>query len=110
MRKKISKLLESKTRICNNPFYLFQELLSYSDEHKLMLLGYSTLQDLIGNAITQEEKRLGHLLEKYSKYRNSDKYKKNIDILDDLYEKTSAKRLKLEDSKKQSFAGFEFDI
>lgn len=77
--------------------------------------GVSVIKLLIkagGNfhAVNAKGETPGHLLKKYSRYRNSDKYKKNIDILDDLYEKTSAKRLKREDSRKQSLSGFEFDI
>ena len=77
--------------------------------------GVSVIKLLIkagGNfhAVNAKGETPGHLLEKYSKHRKSDKYKKNIDILDDLYEKTSAKRLKREDSRKQSLSGFECDI
>ncbi|MBS0358613.1 MAG: DUF4158 domain-containing protein [Proteobacteria bacterium] len=65
IKRKLSEFLRVKIQFQNNPIYLFQEILSYLDQNKLMLLGYSTLQDLIGDAISKEENRLGMLLEKY---------------------------------------------
>lgn len=65
IKTKLLRLLDIKLRICGDPVYLFHELLIYSSQHKLMLLGYSTLQDLIGAAITQEESRLRKLLKKH---------------------------------------------
>lgn len=62
---KIRKLLAEKTRLSSNPVYLFHEILSYCHQHKFMLPNYSTMQDLIGQAITLEEKRLSTLLSKH---------------------------------------------
>ena len=58
-------MLEIKVKLSGNPVYLFHEILCYSAEHKLMLLSYSTLQDLIGSVIVNEEKTLGELLKKH---------------------------------------------
>ncbi len=65
IKDKLANLLKTKTRLCNNPVYLFHEILCYSSQHMLMLLNYSTLQDLIGTAITDEEARLCELLQKH---------------------------------------------
>ncbi len=65
INKQLKKLLKIKTRLSNNPVYLFHEVICYSAENKLMLLGYSTIQELIGNSIVHEEERLGDLLKKY---------------------------------------------
>lgn len=65
VRKKIEKILVAKAKLSSNPVYLFHEVLCYCDQYKLMVLGYSTLQDIIGAAIMNEEKRLGDLLEKH---------------------------------------------
>jgi TnpA family transposase len=70
IQKKLQKLLEEKTRLSSNPIYLFHEVLCYSTRNKLMLLGYSTIQELIGNSIMCEEQRLGSLLEKYLPHDN----------------------------------------
>jgi TnpA family transposase len=63
IHKKLKNLLETKTRLSNNPVYLFHEVICYSAQNKLMLLGYSTIQELIGNSIVCEERRIGDLLE-----------------------------------------------
>ncbi|MCW5582414.1 MAG: hypothetical protein KIT56_00745 [Gammaproteobacteria bacterium] len=61
----LQKILEKKVRLSSNPVYLFHEVLCYSAEHKLMLLGYSSIQKLIGPIIVEEEQRLGELLKKH---------------------------------------------
>ena len=65
IQKKLQKILEIKTRLSSNPVYLFHEVLCYCEQNKLMLLGYSAIQDLIGAAITGEENRLCESLKKY---------------------------------------------
>lgn len=65
IKDKLVKMLETKVKLSGNPVYLFHEILCYSAEHKLMLLSYSTLQDLIGSVIANEEKTLGELLKKH---------------------------------------------
>jgi len=63
--RKLQKMLEIKVCFSGNPIYLFHEVLCYCSNNKLKLLGYSTIQDLIGSAITLEEERSGKLLKKY---------------------------------------------
>jgi len=60
----LKKMLKTKARISNNPVYLFHEVLCYCEQHKLMMLGYSSIQKLIGAAIFDEEKLLSNLIEK----------------------------------------------
>lgn len=62
---KLTKFLAKKSQLSSNPIYLFHEMMRYSAHNKLMLLGYSTQQDLIGELINQEEERLGKLLSKH---------------------------------------------
>lgn len=70
IQEKLRKMLETKSRFSSNPVYLFHEILCYCKEEKLMLLGYSTIQGLIGNAITGEERRLGDLLKKHLAHKD----------------------------------------
>lgn len=70
IQENLRKILETKSRLSSNPVYLFHEILCYCKEEKLMLLGYSTIQDLIGNAIISEEKRLGDMLKKYLAHKD----------------------------------------
>jgi TnpA family transposase len=64
IKHKLQGILETKARLCSNPVYLFHEVLCFSAQHKMLLPRYSTIQDLIGATILNEEKRLGELLKK----------------------------------------------
>lgn len=44
------------------PPYLFRELLSYLEQHRTIIPGYSYFQDLIGKSLIQEKTRLGQVL------------------------------------------------
>ena len=63
IKQQIILMLRDKILHCSDPVYLFHEIMCYADQHKLMLLAYSTLQDLIGEAIIHEEQRLTVLLQ-----------------------------------------------
>ena len=60
----IRLLLLNKVTINVNPSYLFFEVLTHLQEEKMALLGYSTLQDLISDAIIAEQQRLCSILQK----------------------------------------------
>jgi len=64
IRQSIQSLLSSKVAINVNPIYLFFEVLTNLKEEKMMLLGYSTLQNIISDAITAEQQRLCFILQK----------------------------------------------
>ncbi|MCP4473695.1 MAG: DUF4158 domain-containing protein [Gammaproteobacteria bacterium] len=63
IKQQITLILRDKILHSSDPVYLFHEVMCHADQHKLMLLAYSTLQDLIGEAITHEEERLTILLQ-----------------------------------------------
>lgn len=60
----IQLMLSSKVTVNVNPIYLFHEVLLHLQEEKMRLLGYSTLQALVSEAITTEQQRLRALLDK----------------------------------------------
>ncbi|MDP1574972.1 MAG: DUF4158 domain-containing protein [Coxiellaceae bacterium] len=82
VKNKLVKMLEIKSRLCSNPIYLFHEVLCFNKENKMLLLVYSTIQDLIGAAITGEENRLSDSLKKHL---SSDNWK-NIENTISKYE------------------------
>ena len=45
------------------PGFIVAELIAYLNEHKIVRPGYTTLQDLISEALSAERRRLGDLLE-----------------------------------------------
>lgn len=50
--------LLKESGICVDPLYLFDKSLEFLNEHRIGLPGYSTFQDIIGQALTAEERRL----------------------------------------------------
>lgn len=70
IQNRLRKMLETKVRLSSNPVYLFHEILCYCAEHKLMLLGYSSIQKIIGPIIVEEEQRLGRLLNRYFSHKD----------------------------------------
>ncbi len=49
-------------RIFNRPIYIFRELINYLEGRRIVIPGYTFLQDLIGEAISNESIRLTSLL------------------------------------------------
>jgi len=59
------KLLERAclfARRHSKPIYIFRELISYMDQHKIVLPAYTTIQRLIGHATGLERKRLEKII------------------------------------------------
>ncbi len=76
-KKLIQAKLEKSVRQFNNQKVMLHELFVYAENEKFVLPGYSTLQDLVGAALTNEEKRLNECVSKQIKPRT----KKLIDQL-----------------------------
>lgn len=89
---RLRKILEIKAQLSGNPIYLFHEILCYCAERKLMLLGFTTLQDLIGDAITHEEKRLGELLKEHLTHDDWKSIRSMLEKEDDEYVLTELKK------------------
>jgi len=88
--------LETKARqaamVCSKPVYIFQQLIHYLQEHRIVALGYSSLQDTVGRALTSEQDRLTTLVRHH--LQDPDKETLNLLLSDSqgLYEITLLKR------------------
>ena len=60
-KKKVAMLIKQKS--C--PASILQALLDYYEHERIILPTYSTLQDIIGRAITEEDARLKKLVSRY---------------------------------------------
>jgi len=49
---------QQAAKICAKPVYIFRELIHYLTEQRIVVPGYSLMQDTIGLALTHEQKRL----------------------------------------------------
>jgi hypothetical protein len=54
--------LKTKARqtaaVCAKPIYIFRELINHMEEQRIVVFGYSFLQDMVSNALTYEERRV----------------------------------------------------
>lgn len=65
-KEKHNKLLSDKAtnaaRLSTDPLFIFQEILTWFEENKLVLAGYTTLQDMISNALYAEQERISTII------------------------------------------------
>ncbi len=64
-REQIRHKAQALVRLDSQPAYIFRELLHYLAQRRVMLPGYSFLQEVISQAIEQEQQRLSTLLARY---------------------------------------------
>jgi len=65
-------------KISAKPIYLFQMLIHYLENHRIVVPGYSFLQDIVSQALATERKRITEIIE-----RSLDKNTRAV--LDELY-------------------------
>jgi TnpA family transposase len=63
----IRRTLEARARqtaaVCGKPVYVFRELMHYLAEQRIVTPGYSTMQDIIGGALANEQRRLAAIVD-----------------------------------------------
>lgn len=60
-------------RLSNDPIFIFRELFEFINQEKMTIPGYTTLQNIVSNALSMEQKRIGQLLEQHLKPREEKK-------------------------------------
>lgn len=91
-RKAIEQTARNAARISAKPIYIFREILAFLENHRIILPGYSILQDTVSQALNYEEQRLQTLLQQKL---TAPEIKQLDDLLSDsgsLYEITNLKR------------------
>ena len=61
----LKKHLLKETRLCIDPKDLFDKTLTFLNEQRIAIPGYSTLQDIIGQVLTQEDVRLQSIINEH---------------------------------------------
>lgn len=93
--KKERRLIEEKTRafarISSKPVYIFRELVSYLQEERIVLPGYSSLQDMVGQALIFEQNRLIALMGNSLNLPEINKLDALLEDSDSFYEITRLK-------------------
>jgi TnpA family transposase len=60
MKQKFSQSIQQ----VNNPMHILKDIMAYMENEKIVFPSYSTLQDMVGNALIVEEKRIKQFLKK----------------------------------------------
>lgn len=62
----IQKRLKARARqaaaVCGKPVYVFRDLLQFLETQRIVLPGYSTMQDIVGDALASEQRRLAAVI------------------------------------------------
>lgn len=94
--KKERRMIESKARafarISSKPIYIFREIVSFLQEERIVLPGYSSLQDMVGQALIFEQNRLIALMGNSLNLPEINKLDALLEDSDSFYEITQLKR------------------
>jgi len=65
VRETLQQRANDVARISTKPIYVFKELLHFLESHRIVLPGYSYMQEIVSKALYQERKRLAALLREH---------------------------------------------
>jgi len=91
-RQKLALKAQHAATVCSKPVYIFRQLLDYLGEQRIVVPGYSSMQDIIGNALTYEQNRLRTIIGERLKEDDVIALKALLDDSQGLYEITLLKR------------------
>jgi TnpA family transposase len=78
--------------VCGKPIYVFRELMHYLEMHRLVAPGYSVMQNIVGQAITDEQNRLSKIVHNHLEETDIEALNQLIEDAPGLYEITQLKR------------------
>lgn len=91
-RQKLMLTAQQLAQVDSQPIYVFRELLQYLAHHRLIVPGYSFMQDTVGQALLDEQNRLIRIVHNHLTEADIDALKKLVDNPGGLYEITRLKR------------------
>ena len=91
-RHKLETKAQQAAMVCGKPIYIFREILNYLQEQRIVVPGYSFLQDTVGKAITEEQNRLIAIARTHMKPSDIESLKLLLSDSQGLYEITLLKR------------------
>ena len=65
IRKTLQARALQAAAVCGKPIYVFQELMHYLAQELVAAPGYSTMQDIVGRALVQEQRRLASIVDNH---------------------------------------------
>ena len=91
-RQELEAKASDLSRICSKPVYVFRELTLFLEQQRVILPGYSLMQDIIGKALLQEQNRLIEIARNSLSEETVKALNELLDNPDGLYEITRLKR------------------
>ncbi|MFC1659620.1 Tn3 family transposase [Pseudomonadota bacterium] len=82
---------EQVAKISSKPIYIFREIIHYLTENHILLLGYSSIQKIIGQSLNNEQRRLVNILQNNLTKNDLKKLDSLLNNLQGLYEITLLK-------------------
>lgn len=90
-RKMLAQAAQKFAQLSGHPHYLLRELLTFLQTHRIILPGYSSLQDLIAQALRSEAKRLQNQLQNQLTADHTQQLEKLLSAAASFYEITHLK-------------------
>ncbi len=91
-RQELALTAQHTATVCSKPIYIFRKLLDYLREQRIVVPGYSSMQDIVGKALTYEQNRLRRIVGEQLKDNDIIALKALLDDSQGLYEITLLKR------------------
>ena len=90
-RAMLTQAAKNSARISGQPIYIFRELFAFLQTHRIILPGYSFLQDLIAQALRSESARLRTLLQNQLTADHTEQLENLLSVAAGFYEITHLK-------------------
>ncbi|MBM7634259.1 hypothetical protein JOD17_003361 [Geomicrobium sediminis] len=91
-RSQIEKKARQAATVSSKPIFIFREIMNHLFEHRIVVPGYSFIQDTVGQAITFEQHRLITIMQNRLKKADIQSLKELLSDTEGLYEITRLKR------------------
>jgi len=88
----LSEKASQAAKVSSKPIYVFRELMHYLEDQRLVMPGYTSMQDTIGQALTHEQDRLATILSHYLSGSDQENLNQLLEGSPGLYEITQLKR------------------
>ena len=91
-RQALSEKASQAAKVSSKPIYVFRELMHYLDDQRVIMPGYSFMQNTIGQALTHEQERLTTILSHYLSGADKERLTQLLEDSSGLYTMTQLKR------------------
>ena len=91
-RRQLEEKARQEAAICGKPVYVFRELMDFLEEQRVVAPGYTSLQDIVGGALTFEQNRLATIVRRHFDPSERETLRNLLNDSEGLYEITRLKR------------------